>query len=95
MAIMEWGMQQSLPRFVLRGFALRIPDSLLRQLELPFSRGGVTKLASVRDSDVRSAQGPNSLLNFTEFVLKYRCALMQSFYDVQDRSLQVYEMSDH
>lgn len=80
----------SLPRLALRG-----PNFLLRQPELPPGRGGVTNLASVRDSDVRSAQGPNSLLNFTEFVQKYRGALMQSFYDVQDRSLQVYEMSDH
>jgi hypothetical protein len=57
----------------------------LRQPELPFSRGGVAKLTSgVTDSDLGSTQGANSLLNFTEFVLKYRSALMQSFDDVQD-----------
>jgi hypothetical protein len=58
--------------------ALRIPDSLLRQPELPFSRGGVTKFTSaITDSSgAGSGQGSNSLLNFTEFVLKYSSALV-------------------
>lgn len=57
--------------------ALRGPNFLLRQPELPFSRGGMTKLTSVvTDSDLRSAQGSNSLLNLTEFVLKYSSALV-------------------
>jgi hypothetical protein len=60
--------------------ALRGPNFLLCQPELPFSRGGMTKLTpDVPYPDLVSTQGPNSLVNFTEFVLKYRSALMQSF----------------
>lgn len=41
-----------------------------------------------------SSQGPNRLINFAEFVVQCRRALMQSLYDVQD-PLRVYEISDH
>jgi hypothetical protein len=34
--------------------------------------------------DLASGHGSNSFVNFTEFVLKCRCALMQSFYDVPE-----------
>jgi hypothetical protein len=73
--------------------ALRGPNFLLRQPELPFSRGGVPKLASVTDSDLGSAQGANSLPNLGEFILKYRSAMMQSFYDVHESPPLNYKLS--
>jgi hypothetical protein len=62
--------------------ALRSPNFLLRQPELPFGRCRVSELALagvVRSDLCCFTQGSNSFVNFAEFVLKYRPALMQSF----------------
>jgi hypothetical protein len=61
----------------------------LRQPKLPFSRCGVPELTLADVArDLGSGHGSNSRVNFTEFRLKYRSALMQSFYDVHE-SLQL------
>jgi hypothetical protein len=62
----------SLPRLTLCG-----PNFLLRQPELSFGGGGVTKLASaITDPGLSSVHGANSLMNFIEFLLKYSSAFL-------------------
>jgi hypothetical protein len=74
---------RSLPHDPASRLALRSPNFPLCQPELPFSRGGVPELALAGVArDLGSSHGSNSFVNFTEFLLKCKCALMQSFYDV-------------